>query len=195
MHLSVPASGMPAARPARETECRLRSPTRAHRWCSPGNKPKIVSELLVAFAWLSKLPARLLPGSRVVLAAPWPHARCPGWGGSGQPGLRVLWRLSRLLAEAKLLLNSKAKVSGLPPTWVYVPLMPILVLLESKGRNYASHAFLHPLPPDGLRVPARSWGGGFFKDGLQLRNHKCGGQSLSASLLTQNFGGGKKTLN
>lgn len=76
-----------------------------------------------------------LPGSQGAPASPWPRAGCPGWGGGGQPGHRALRWLSRLPAEAQLPLNSKATASGLPPIWLYVPLVPIWVLLQSKGRN------------------------------------------------------------
>lgn len=85
-------------------------PTWAHRQCRAGNKTKIVSGLLVLFPQFSGLPAHLRPGSGSCLAL----CRTPGQGGCGQPGLRVLWGISRLPAEAELLLNSEAKASGLP---------------------------------------------------------------------------------
>lgn len=47
----------------------------------------------------------------------------------------VLWRLSRLPAEPELLLNIGAKTGGLTPTWVYISLVLIPVLLQSQGRN------------------------------------------------------------
>lgn len=69
---------------------------------SPEDKIKILSELLVAFPWFGELLVHVLSGNQIAPAGCWCHAGCPGWGGSGQPGLRVLRKLSRLLAEFPL---------------------------------------------------------------------------------------------
>lgn len=184
------ASGMPAARPARETICWL---------CSSHTTSHLGSQAVPCW----KQNQNCFWASCAVPTVQWAPSTPPSWlwqlpGPVQDPWAGWLWAARSQGALGDLQATSRGRAPAeqrgqgqWPPICLGVYSSHAEFGAVAEQRQELSIPCFSPATLSVQSVCACVRPGGIFKDRLQLRNHKCGGQSLSASLLTQDLRGGK----